>query len=269
MTAVVAVVAHPDDESLIAGGTLALAARAGTVVGAVSLTRGEQGPIAAPELATRETLGDVRQAELHAAGEALGASFTACLRHPDGELEWVDHERAADELAALLGPREPAAVLTFGSDGLYGHPDHVATREITGMALDRLETGSANQVCLYESVWPQGLVTGLVAAARESGLATDLWGLEPAAFGSREAVATLVVDTRSTLDRKLRALRAHRSQLGSAHLLRALPDDLAERFLRRELWRLARPSRSDGGALAALLGEWASVAAAPGLGAGG
>ena len=269
MTTVVAVVAHPDDESLIAGGTLALAVRAGAEIGAISLTRGEQGPIAAPELASQETLGDVREAELRAAGKALGASFTACLRHPDGELAWVDHERAADELAALLAPHEPAAVLTFGSDGLYGHPDHVATRQITGMALDRLEAASGSHACLYESVWPPGLVTALVAAARESGLATGLWGLEPATFGSADVAATLVIDARSALDSKLRALRAHRSQLGSDHLLAALPDDLAARFLRRELWRLARPSRTDGGALVPLLGEWASGAAAPGLGAGG
>jgi LmbE family N-acetylglucosaminyl deacetylase len=269
MTAVVAVVAHPDDESLIAGGTLALAARAGAVVGVVSLTRGEQGPIAAPELATPETLGDVREAELRAAGEVLGASFTGCLRHPDGELEWSDHERVADELATLMAPHEPAAVLTFGADGLYGHSDHVATRQITGLALDRLEAAGASEVCLYESVWPPDLVTGLVEAARQSGLATDLWGLEPATFGSPGAVATLVVDARSVLDHKLRALRAHRSQLDSDHLLAALSDDLAARFLRRERWRLARPSRGDGGPLVALLGEWASVAAAPGLGAGG
>ncbi|MBA3306600.1 MAG: PIG-L family deacetylase, partial [Thermoleophilaceae bacterium] len=90
MTAsVVAVVAHPDDESLIAGGTLASAADAGTPTGAVSLTRGELGPIADPRLATRATLGDVREAELEAAAAVLGLSWTACLDLPDGELPWV------------------------------------------------------------------------------------------------------------------------------------------------------------------------------------
>ena len=263
MTSVVAVGAHPDDESLIAGGTLVLAARAGAEIGTVSLTRGEQGPIADPGPATQVSLGEVREAELRAAGEALGALFTVCLRHPDGELPWVDHDRAADELAALLAPHRPDAVLTFGPDGLYGHPDHVATRKIAGMAVDRLEAGGKSRVCLYESVWPPELVPELVAAAREGGLATDLWGLEPAAFGSPDAVATLVVDVRSTLDRKLAALRAHRSQLGPDHLLAALPEELAERFLQHELWRLARPPRSDGGALAPLLGGRASIAADP------
>jgi LmbE family N-acetylglucosaminyl deacetylase len=263
MTAVIAVVAHPDDESLIAGGTLALAARAGAETGVVSLTRGEQGPIADSELATHDTLGDVREAELHAAGEALGASWTACLRHPDGELPWVDREAAADELAAVLDPHGPEVILTFGPDGLYGHPDHIATRQIVGMAMDRLESQKGRRTCLYETVWPPGLVVGLVAAAHERGLATGLWGLEPAAFGSSEASATLVTDVRSTLERKLGALRAHRTQLGSDHLLTALPKGLAERFLHQELWHLARPLRGDGGALAALLGGRASIPAEP------
>jgi len=269
MTAVVAVGAHPDDESLIAGGTLALAARAGAEIGAVSLTRGEQGPIADPELATQCTLGEAREAELGAAGEALGTSWTACLHHPDGELSWADHHHAADELAALLEPHRPDIVLTFGRDGLYGHPDHIATWRIVGMALDRLESRMTRSACLYETVWPSGLVSALVAAAQERGLPAGLWGLDPAAFGSPDAVATLVVDVRSTLDRKLIALRAHRTQLDCDHLLAALPKNLAERFLHQELWRLARPPRSDGGALAPLLGEWVSIAADPPGGACG
>jgi len=269
MTAVVAVVAHPDDESLIAGGTLVLAAQAGAQTGVVSLTRGEQGPIADPELATHSTLGDVREAELHTAGEALGASWTTCLRHPDGELSWADHEGAADELAALLDPHEPDIVLTFAPDGLYGHPDHIATREIVGIALDRLEARVERRICLYETVWPPGLVPDLVAAADQAGLASDLWGLEPEDFGSPEAVATLAVDVRSALDRKLAALRAHRTQLDTGHVLAALPGGLAERFLHQELWRLARPALCDGGALVLLLGGHASPAAEPHRGTGG
>lgn len=243
--AVVAVVAHPDDESLIAGGTLALAARAGASTGVVSLTRGEQGPVSDQALVAQATLGDVRERELAAAAAELDLDWSACLRLPDGELAWSDHAAAADELATVLAPHAPSALLSFAADGLYGHPDHVAAAEIAMLASERL----AAPADLYRAAWPPDLATALVAAARERGLATDLWGLEPEAFGWGDVTPTLIVDVRSVLDAKLAALRAHRSQIGAGHVLAALPDDLAERFLGAEPW--AGPA--GGGALEALL----------------
>lgn len=229
--ALVAVVAHPDDESLIAGGTLALAAAAGAATGVLSLTRGEQGPISDDALATRAQLGQVREAELQTAARALGVGWAACLHHPDGELPWVDHDAAAAKLAALLAPNTPAVVLTFGEDGLYWHPDHVAAREIALLAVRRLGA----PVDVYEAAWPSGMVASLVAAAAARGLPVGLWGLDPEAFGSDRA-PTVEIDVRPALVRKLAALRAHRTQIGADHLLAALPDDLAERFLAREPW---------------------------------
>jgi LmbE family N-acetylglucosaminyl deacetylase len=229
--AVVAVVAHPDDESLIAGGTLALAARSGAATGVVSLTRGEHGPIADGLDVSRERLPEVREAELAAAAKALGADWSSCLRHPDGELPWVDRDSAAEQLAALLEPHAPAALLTFGEDGLYGHPDHAAARAIALDAVRRLDRG----VDVYEATWPYGVMTRLAAAAQRRGLPVGLWGLQPEDFGC-ERPATLVVDVRPVLERKLAALRAHRTQVGPDHLLAALPADLAEEFLAQEPW---------------------------------
>jgi LmbE family N-acetylglucosaminyl deacetylase len=242
---IVAVVAHPDDESLIAGGTLALAARAGVATGAVSLTRGEEGPISDPALASRATLPAVREAELSAAGEALGLDWVTCLRHPDGELAWVDHEAAAAELAELLAAFAPAVLLTFGADGLYWHPDHIATAEIAASAAARLVPPAD----VYAAAWPSGLVAEVVAAAAARGLPHDLWGLEPAAFGA-ETPATVSVDVRAVLPQKLTALRAHRTQVGRDHLLSALPLELAQRHLGFEPW--AGPPD---GRLAALLAD--------------
>jgi LmbE family N-acetylglucosaminyl deacetylase len=93
----------------------------------------------------------------------------------------------------------------------------------------------------------------LVAAARERGLPTDLWGLDPEAFGSDELRATVAIDVRPVLARRLRAMRAHRTQLDRRHLLAALPDDLAERHLGVEAWHLARPGAGGTGALEKLL----------------
>jgi LmbE family N-acetylglucosaminyl deacetylase len=229
--AFVAVVAHPDDESLIAGGTLAMAARAGLSTGVVSMTRGEGGPISDPALASPETLAGVREAELESAARALGLDWASCLTYPDGELPWVDHEAAAAELAALLAGRVPDVVLTFGEDGLYGHPDHTAAAEIAARAIGQLGA----PVDIYEAAWPSGLVSELAAAAAQRGLPHELWGLEPEAFGS-DRMPNVTVDVRAVLAQKLLALRAHRTQLGTDHLLTALPFDLAERFLGFEPW---------------------------------
>lgn len=234
MGGIVAIMAHPDDEALVAGGTLALAALSGVRAGAVALTRGELGPIADPRLATPETLGAVREAELNDSAAALGLAWSACLQEPDGELEWADEEVVVAALLALLAADPPAVVLTFGADGLYDHPDHVAAGRIAALALARLGGG-----VLLEAAWPPDLVAGLVDAARGRGLPTDLWGIPPEAFGSEGEPPTLVVDGTLVLARKMAAIRAHRTQLADDHLLRALPDDLARRYLAHEPWRLA------------------------------
>lgn len=248
----VAVVAHPDDESLIAGGTLIIAADAGVETGVVALTRGEHGPVAGPRLRESESLGSVREHELRVAADTLGARSATCLRHTDGELEWSDQSAVARELAELLAEQRPTAVLTFGEDGLYWHPDHIAARAIAGMAIDLLEEDGGAPVWLYEAVWPPDLVTRFVAAARERGLPSDMWGIEPEAFGSSAEGATMFVDVRSVLDRKLAALRAHRTQLGPEHLLTALPGDLAQQFLGEEVWRMVRPVGAGNGLIGRL-----------------
>jgi LmbE family N-acetylglucosaminyl deacetylase len=234
----VAVVAHPDDEVLIAGGTLALAAAAGTAAGVVSLTRGELGPVADGSLAEDETLADARERELGDSASALGLQWARCLRFPDGELAWADVRAAGQALADVLHPHDPDALLTFGEDGLYGHPDHVATRLIAREAARLLSPSPL----VLEASWPPELVQGLVAAVAARGMPVDLWGLEPGAFGSAPRAPTATIDVRPILGRKLRALRAHRSQLAPDHLLARLPDDLAARFLGAETWHGGGPS---------------------------
>ena len=116
---VLAVFAHPDDESLLAGGTLAGCARAGLEVGLLSLTRGELGEIADPALATRDDLPAVRARELEAAGRLLGVSWTECLEFPDGSLEWAAQDAVRAALAQRIADRAPRAVITFAPEGLY------------------------------------------------------------------------------------------------------------------------------------------------------
>jgi N-acetyl-1-D-myo-inositol-2-amino-2-deoxy-alpha-D-glucopyranoside deacetylase len=207
---VVGVFAHPDDESLLAGGTLAAFAADGAAVTVVCATRGEL-----------EAPGAVREAELRSACAELGVSDVVVLGYPDGELD--DAADLAERLRPLL--EDADVVVTFGADGLYWHPDHLAVHYAVKAAAPR-----AAILC---ATMPEGLVPALVAAAAAAGVEGDLWGLDPESFGVPAESITSSADVRVHLDAKLRALRSHRTQL-DGNILEALPREVASRFLGRE-----------------------------------
>jgi LmbE family N-acetylglucosaminyl deacetylase len=251
---VLAVFAHPDDESLLAGGTLAACSAAGRRVAIVSMTRGERGPIDGHGLADREALAGIREAELRAAAHALGASSAECLGYPDGELESADEQQAAQALVGLLERERPEAVISFSGEGLYWHPDHLAVSRFLSAAGELLGEDAAPK-WLYGATWPEGHASRLVSLARARGLATDLWGIDPEAFGAPADSITSALDVRPFLWAKLAALRCYASQIGPSHLLSELPDDLAEEFLGSEYFvrmRSGQPPKPDwlGAALA-------------------
>jgi LmbE family N-acetylglucosaminyl deacetylase len=239
---VLAVFAHPDDESLLAGGALAACAAAGHRVAIVSMTRGERGPTELPELAGRLSLGEVREAELLAASRALGVSSAECLDYPDGELSDANEAQAAQALLLLLERERPEAVISFSDEGLYWHPDHLAVSRFLNAALDLL--GSSVRAALYGATWPEGHAGRLVSLMYARGFTADLWGLEPDAFGAPADSITNSLDVRPFLPAKLAALRAYASQIGPSHLLSTLPDDLAEEFLGREYFVRISPGDS-------------------------
>ena len=250
------VTAHPDDEVLIAGGTLAACASAGMPTSVVCLTRGEQGPISDPGRATRENLGEVRVNELRNACAELGVQWVRCYRRQDGNLSWSDRSAIVAQLTSVLNARRPDAVVTFGDDGLYYHPDHIATYEFTLRAVER----AAEPPAMYRSVWPDDLMKDLVDELSRRDLPTDLWDLEPGEFGvgGEDRVGELVLDVRSHAIRKLAALRCHRTQLGLGHAFAALPADLAVRFLGIERFVPVEPGRDSGWLMSAVGGETAA-----------
>ena len=134
-----AIFAHPDDETLCAGGTLAKYASTGADVRVVSLTRGGAGQIRDAGAATRATLAAAREREFHAAGKELGLTETRCLDYPDGELPHVDPRVLVELASRLLDELDPDVVVTFGPDGFSGHPDHVAV----GAAVPRPATSGS------------------------------------------------------------------------------------------------------------------------------
>lgn len=223
------ITAHPDDEVLIAGGTLAACAQLSIPTGVVCLTRGETGPIASRKLATRKTLAQVRAQELRDACATLGVGFVRCYRRQDGSLSWADASRIAAQLVGVIDEHRPEVVVSFGEDGLYHHPDHVATYELARKAVRR----AGHRTSLYRSIWSSAAMRKLAAELRRRGGSTRLWGLELEDLGTDDelGVDEVVVDVRSFTLQKLTALRCHRTQLDPGNALGSLPQDLAERFL--------------------------------------
>lgn len=123
---ILGVFAHPDDETLCAGGTFAKYASAGAEVHVVSLTKGEAGQIRDASAATRSTLRAVREMELQSAGNALGLTETRCLDYPDGGLAAIDSQILLQLAHKLITEIDPDVVITFGPDGFSGHTDHIA-----------------------------------------------------------------------------------------------------------------------------------------------
>lgn len=137
------VFAHPDDETVCAGGTLAKYASSGAEVSVVALTRGGAGQIRDAGVATRATLKAVRERELAAAGEELRLTSARCLDHPDGALAEVDGETLLAQVSELIVEFDPDVVITFGPDGFSGHPDHVAVGAAVTAACHRLRPATS------------------------------------------------------------------------------------------------------------------------------
>jgi LmbE family N-acetylglucosaminyl deacetylase len=147
------VFAHPDDEVFCAGGTMARAAEAGAEVMVVSATRGERGQIRDPAAATRRTLGAVREYELRTAAAELGVRRVQVLAYADGTLQRHRPPLGA-AIADIIRQFDPDAVITFGADGGYGHPDHVAISELTTKAFRAQVRDHNRGQRLYHAVFP-------------------------------------------------------------------------------------------------------------------
>jgi LmbE family N-acetylglucosaminyl deacetylase len=243
---IVCVLAHPDDESLACGGTLARASDAGAKVILFCASRGEAGSTSDPALVPDGDLGRVRTRELSQAAGVLGIAEIVVMDHPDGELRWNQAADIEREIAQMLKRCRPDAVITFGDDGLYWHPDHIGIYEQTTAAVKSL---GANAPPLYYVTLPPGAMQAVLdTASAKSGAPAglSLWGIAPGVFGYEVQGPTVVVDVRDWTSRKLAALRCHRTQIGAASPFTWIDDDDARRLLGAEHFRRAAlPSAGD------------------------
>ena len=130
-----AVLAHPDDESLGFGGTLAKYAAEAVDTYLVTATRGEGGRFGSfGKGADPVEVGRVREAELRAAAAVLGIREVALLNYPDGAVDQVDATTAVRAVVSHIRRIQPDVVVTFGPEGAYGHPDHIAISQFTTAA---------------------------------------------------------------------------------------------------------------------------------------
>jgi LmbE family N-acetylglucosaminyl deacetylase len=239
---VACVFAHPDDDTFGVGGSLALHPDEELELTVILATSGDAGRIADASLATRETLASVREAEDLASWHALGLEpDLRFLRHPDGGLSRMPRERLVAEVHDLLEAAAPEVVVTFGSDGITGHEDHVAIGGVATEAFGALRTsasGSAFSRLLHCAI-PQGDLDRLNELLRERGLEpmdpTQPFvprGVPDGAIGAR-------VDVSSVYERKVEAIRAHKTQAE----LDDVPFDLWPEMLSIEAFVVAWPER--------------------------
>jgi LmbE family N-acetylglucosaminyl deacetylase len=202
LPALLAVFAHPDDESFRPGGTLALLARCGVAVHLLTATRGEAGACGDPPLCRPEELPAVREQELRRACAALEVESLRILDYRDGHLSQVDPEHLTARILDVVREVHPQVLLSFGPDGLSGHPDHVAIGRCTAEAFRRAEEIAA----LYTVAIPDSL-------ARRLGMRR----VRPVP----DASITLAVDVSLAWETKLAAIGCHATQLGSSPMMQA------------------------------------------------
>lgn len=237
MNTVLAVFAHPDDESLMCGGTLARLADSGVRTILMCGSRGERGSVSDPSLVPDGDLGRVRVAELRAAASVLGIREVIALDHKDGDLRWHHVAEFHADIVSAVEKYSPDAVITFAENGLYWHLDHIGVHERTYTAV---KSFGAAAPPLYYVTMPKGVIRRLVEAARAKGGApgdSSFWGLEPDAFGEAELSDSFSVDVRAWTTRKMAALRCHRTQMGARNPIAWIDEDDARRWLGVEYFR--------------------------------
>ncbi|HVF32626.1 MAG TPA: PIG-L family deacetylase [Acidimicrobiales bacterium] len=238
MATVVFFHAHPDDESIATGGTMAKLAADGHRVVLVTATRGEHGEVPDGFLAEGEELWQRRERETEASARVLGVARSEFLGYVDSgmtgtpeneapEAFWqADVEEAAERLARILREESAEVLTVYDDNGNYGHPDHIQVHRVGVRAA---ELAGVERV--YESTVDQDYFRELMTRAEELGLPdfTEGDGGETpdgdAEFdmGKPAAEITTRVDVRGFLDVKRRSMQAHASQIAETSFFLAMP----------------------------------------------
>ncbi|KAB2379718.1 N-acetyl-1-D-myo-inositol-2-amino-2-deoxy-alpha-D-glucopyranoside deacetylase [Actinomadura montaniterrae] len=234
--------AHPDDESIGTGATMAKYAAEGAHVCLVTCTLGEEGEVIPDELRhlasdKEDRLGEYRIGEMAEAAAALGVRDHRYLGGPgrwrdsgmmgtatndDPRSFWqADVDEAGAELAKIIRDVRPHVIVTYDERGNYGHPDHIQAHRVAWRAFelaadpsfeDGQEPWRAKKFYAYAT--PRTVLARAIAVMREAKLPfARVAGLDELGSGVPDGQVTTVVDARAHLPAKLAALRAHRTQI--------------------------------------------------------
>jgi len=245
--------AHPDDEAISTGGVMMKAHDAGHRVVLVTATRGEAGEIHnMDEASSRPRLGEIRTKELENASRILGVSRSEFLGYRDsgmvGTAENDDprsfHKaplaEAAGKLAAILRDEKPDVVVTYGEDGVYGHPDHVMAHFVTTAALDQLLRAgdSWTPKKLYYTAIPRSMMQAFMEQMPEE--ARQQQNPDMRIVGTPDELVTTRVDVSAYTARKRQAFAAHVSQNDPNSWFATMADQIYELAFGAEYYELAR-----------------------------
>jgi LmbE family N-acetylglucosaminyl deacetylase len=244
-----AVMAHPDDESLGVGGTLAKYASEGAEVFLLTATRGDAGRYRGyrpgePQHPGAEALAEIREAELRAAASELGVREVSLLDYKDQQLDRAAPQEVIAGIVRQLRRVQPDVVITFGPDGAYGHPDHIAICQFTTAAVAAAaslafpEAGRPHLVSkFYYIAWPQSAWTAYQAAFRK--LVSTVDGIERQAVPWPDWEITTVIDTRNFWPTVWQAISCHDSQVSAYEALKSLsPEDHESLWGKQSFYRV-------------------------------
>lgn len=258
---VLAVYAHPDDESFSVAGILRKYRDAGIKTALLCATRGEQGQICNPALATPETLGQVREQELGEACRILDVSDLTFLDYHDGSLSTANVDEAVSLIVYHIRRLRPQVMVTFAANGDYGHPDHIAIHHFTVSAFHK----AGDPRC-----YPEQLRDGLRPYAPRKLYAHALaWSVmrkvyrqlqvagAPIAPGGNaatipvhqmgtpdEQVTTVVPLDGWQLAAKMAAMQAHRTQMDPNGPFYRFPSGAVREWLETERFQLIYPKHA-------------------------
>jgi N-acetyl-1-D-myo-inositol-2-amino-2-deoxy-alpha-D-glucopyranoside deacetylase len=254
--------AHPDDESIGTGATMAKYAAEGARVTLVTCTLGELGEIIPPDLRHLfpDELGQHRITELERACAALGVTDHRFLggegRYRDsGMMGLPDNDdprcfwqanvdEAAAELATVAAEVEADVIVTYDANGFYGHPDHIQAHRVAWRAhqLAGAKGAKGAKGRFYATAMPRSVL------ARAVELPADSWFVRPSdlSVGVPDDQVTTAIDGTGYLDAKREAMRAHETQITVDGDFFALSNDLGQRILGTEYYTLLAGDRGPG-----------------------
>ena len=254
--------AHPDDETINNGATMAKYVSEGVGVTLITCTRGEEGEVLVPDLAhlashANDELGTHRETELANAMAALGVTDFRFLGAPSKKYRdsgmmgtepnnrpdvfWqADLEEAAAELVKVILEVKPQVLVTYDEFGGYGHPDHIQAHRVAMRAAE-LAAPAWEISKIYWNAMPRSVMEKGIAKMKEVG--SDFWGVDSTddlPFVKDDEVVTTVVNAPTFAQNKIEAMKAHPTQMSLDGPFFALSNNLGSEVLGDEYYTLVK-----------------------------